>query len=254
MIDTPWTRDGDHHRWTVPEGWGQGRAVFGGLVAGAAARLSQSFVERPLRTIQTQFLAPVRHGVLEAEFEELRRGKSATITRATLRQDDRISSLFVFTHIEPRPDSIRVPFPDAPEWKPPEQVMQMPYIAGVTPEFTQHYDFRFAEGSMPFTGGTRAHFNGYIRAKEDAGVEVADTLGLVDAWPCPTLTILSRPVAASTVTWTLHLFDPPSPTAFNRYAFRTELAASGFSTSVGRMWNAEGQPVAYSEQTVAVFD
>ena len=78
------------------------------------------------------------------------------------------------------------------------------------------------------------------------------TLGLLDSWPCPTLSILEQPAFASSVTWTAHLVAPPAP-GFHAFTYDTVVAAGGFSTAVGRMWGPDGQFVAYTEQTVAVF-
>jgi acyl-CoA thioesterase len=62
----------------VPEGWTQGRALFGGLLAALMFRALEQQVGRdvPLRSLTMSFVAPATQGPLHCEAEILRRGKS----------------------------------------------------------------------------------------------------------------------------------------------------------------------------------
>jgi acyl-CoA thioesterase len=237
----------------VPETWGQGRAVFGGLVAALAHALGARLApDRVLRTVHVQFLAPLAPGPARGEATRLREGRTTAVVDVVLHQNDRPAARVALTFVTPQPEATSVPGPAAPDWPAPEDSQALPYLPGITPEFTQHVDFRWATGGMPFQGAEHAAFGGYVRFTDGGGPSVERTLGLLDAWPCPTLSILTGPAPASSVTWTAHLVAPPQA-GFHAFAYETVVADGGFSTAVGRMWGPDGRFVAYTEQTVAVF-
>lgn len=250
--------DGDA-TWEVPESWAQGRSLFGGLtVAAGAARgrlaLASKSSGRRLRTVQAQLLGPVTPGVLEGRAQVLREGKTTTFVAVELEQEGSVRAALSLIYIEPREGAMSVPGPAAPAWDAPERFASLPFLPGVTPEFTKHLDFRFAEGTIPFQGGSEASFGGYIRFREAPPELLAEhQLALLDAWPCPTLSLLDRPAFASTVTWTAHLFAPSAP-GFHRFTYETVAAESGFSTCTGQLFDSTGRLVGLSEQLVVVFD
>ncbi|MEL6195472.1 MAG: thioesterase family protein [Myxococcota bacterium] len=250
-----WRPDGEGFVWTVPPGWGQGRAVFGGLLAAGAYALVRSKNERSIRTIQGQFLAPAVAGPIRAQLATLREGKTASVFQLDLVQGDQLKTRFLFTSVSPRPGSIKVEPPAAEAWNAPETYPELPYIEGLTPEFTQHLEYRFAEGGIPFQGAQAAAFGGYVRFRGDDDVLSSHerTVALLDAWPCPTLSVLTKPAAASTMTWSIHLLAPPAG-GFHAFTYKTVAAQSGFSTAVGMLRQQDGTLAAYSEQTVVVFD
>src|SRR5690554_6594247 len=65
---------------SVPEGWTQGRALFGGLVAALMYRALELKLGAiaPLRSATINFVAPATSGDLQCEAEILRQGKSVT--------------------------------------------------------------------------------------------------------------------------------------------------------------------------------
>ncbi|MEM9113812.1 MAG: thioesterase family protein [Myxococcota bacterium] len=241
------------HEWTVPDGWGQGRACFGGLVVASMFSLSKQVCSRPLRTIQANFLAPVRPGSALADLTVLRDGRSTTVTEVRLRQEDRVAATAILTFVEPRTHSRSVEGEAAPSWSEPDPKRLMPYIEGLTPEFTQHFEYHFAEGGFPYSGQKEAHIGGFIRFRDREETDTEAQIALLDAWPCPTITVLDGFAPSSTVTWTIHLLEAITP-GYARFRYRSVHARDGFSTSVGTMWRSDGRMVAYSEQTVAVFD
>lgn len=250
-----WRPKDDGFVWTIPSGWGQGRAVFGGLLVAGAYALVRSQSERSVRTIQCQFLAPAVAGPIRAQLTTMREGKTASVSQVDLVQDDQLKTRFLFTSVSPRPGSIKVEPPVGKAWNAPETYPELPYIEGLTPEFTQHLEYRFAEGGIPFQGSKAAAFGGYVRFRgdEDTVSSHERTIALLDAWPCPTLSVLTKPAAASTMTWSIHLLALPAG-GFHAFTYETVTAASGFSTAVGLLRQQDGTLAAYSEQTVAVFD
>lgn len=257
-MDTPyhpeWQRQsGGDYTWEVPDGWGQGRAFFGGLVASSTLALSRYATARPLRTLQLNFLAPVRPGSLQAELAVLRDGRSTTVTEVRLRQREQLAATATLTFIQPRPESRAVKGEPAPDWGPPEDHVAMPYIEGLVPDFTRHLEYRITEGGFPYSGQETPLIGGYVRLREDEDTSPELQLALLDAWPCPTITLLDGFAPSSSVTWSAHLLEPLLP-GWARFRYRSLHAKDGFSTSVGTMWRSDGRLAAYSEQSIAVFD
>lgn len=250
-----WQRsaDDDDLHCEVPERWTQGRSLFGGLSAAAAAAAASSLTARPLRTMQAQLLGPISPGPMRARSRLLREGKTTTFVQTELHQEDKLRATFSFIFVQPRTQSKHIPGPVSPGWGAPEEADAMPYLPGLTPEFTQHLEFRFAHGAMPFQGGEVAEFGGFVRFRESAQTSVLHQIALMDAWPCPTLSVLQKPVFASTVTWSAHFLAPSAP-GFHQFHYKTTAADGGFSTATGHMWDSKGTYVGFSEQTVVVFD
>jgi acyl-CoA thioesterase len=69
-------------RWgaDLPADWSQGRTTFGGLVGALAARVAALVVgaDRPLRTLDVAFVAPLPPGPVEVSVEVLTSGKAVT--------------------------------------------------------------------------------------------------------------------------------------------------------------------------------
>lgn len=237
---------------TMPEGWGQGRASFGGLVVASAAALAGRYRgDRTLRTVQAQLVAPVAPGPLEATLVRLREGRTTLLFDCTLTQAGAVVARILLTFVRLQPDATVVSGPSAPDWPDPDGLLPMPYIEGMSPAFTRHVDIRLTEGTFPFMGGNDARFGGYVRFG-DARPSPELALAMLDAFWCPTLSILDRPVPASTATWTAHLLAQPGEGP-HRFACETVVAAGGFTTEVGRLWRPDGELVAWSEQTAVVF-
>ncbi|MFT5353565.1 MAG: acyl-CoA thioesterase [Polyangiales bacterium] len=249
-----WTQDKDRFHFDVPEGWRQGRSVFGGLTVALGAALGARLSSRRLRTVQAQLLGPVSAGRLTGTARVLREGKTTTFVHVELSQESSLRAQVSLVFIQGRERSIRIEGPVAPEWAEPTTLPKMPYIAGITPEFTDKADFYFAEGTLPFQGGPDARLGGYIRFKDTAGASPAELqLMLLDAWPCPSILRLSAPAFASTVTWTAHLLGDSAP-GFHRFRDETLAGNDGFSTTLGHMWDSKGKHVAVTEQTAVIFD
>lgn len=239
---------------TIPGGWAQGRSIFGGLSVAVGAALGARLCSRRLRTVQAQLIGPIVAGTLSASARVLREGKTTTFVQVELFQDETIRAQLSLLFIEAREGSIIIEGPSAPEWAPPETLPKMPFIPGITPEFTDQADFYFAEGTLPFQGGPDARLGGYVRFKDNAGAAPAELqLMALDAWPCPSILRLSAPAFASTVTWTAHLLGDSAP-GFHRFRYETLAGNSGFSTTLGHMWDSEGKHVAVTEQTAVLFD
>lgn len=250
-----WTEADEGWQITLPEGWGQGRTVFGGMTAAVAASLASRLLGDGwvIRTVNVQFMRPTAPGVVRGRFQINRAGKGTTFAEVRLSQGGETTLVAQLVCVRPRARGVRVEAPPFRGGPPVDDLPDLPYLPGVTPEFTQHVKLRWADGTYPFSDGDEASITGYCRMKAPCG-DVEGILGLLDVWPCPSLSVLAQPTAASTVMWTAHLIDvPPASEAWFGYEYDTEVGRHGLHTAVGRLFSPDGRLVAWSEQLVMVF-
>lgn len=241
----------------VPEAWSQGRTAFGGLGAAFGVRAIESLVEcagLPLRTVDAAFIAPVPPGPVYVRAAVLRQGRNLTHAAAdvSLQPDGPPATRVhvVLGHL--RPSDARVVAP-APPVTPVQDCVAFPYIAGLTPDFTQNFEFRYATG-FPFSGGSEARVSGWCRFRTPERGAAA-LVALVDAWPGTILTMLSTPAPASTVRWSVHVPDDEPFVGDEWFWYTSEVASAegGYSTMTAQLWR-DGRLVSWSEQLLAVFD
>lgn len=243
----------------MPEGWGQGRAVFGGLVAAVMMRA----VERRrrdgerVRSILLNFIAPVQPGELDISITCLRQGKSVSFYKVEAGQDGNIAVIMQVTLGLARDEQLQMQALRPHNLTSPESAIVLPYLPGVTPEFTRHFDYRWAEGPMPYTSSGEAHIGGWIRFRQSpVAVMPAYLLMLSDAWPPACLSLLSAPTAASSMSWSMDF--PQQTTALPgaewlRYQSRLDYAEEGFASVDDALYAPDGQLLMRSRQVVAVF-
>lgn len=250
---------GDRASAEIPAGWGQGRTAFGGLVAAVALRaLRQRVPEgRRLRGLQVAFVAPVQPGGVEIRLRELRHGGSASQLRAEVAQDGETACAVLASFGADRESRLAIPGPPRPETPPPESLPALPRAAGVVPEFTRHFEHRFATPTLPYTGTGDGTLRGWCRlrgAPEPAGPE--HLAALVDCWPAPIVAVLTEPAPVSSLVWALELVDPdPEAPADGWWLFdgATDAAAHGYAHWRAALWDPSGRLAALSRQTAAVY-
>jgi acyl-CoA thioesterase len=243
----------------IPAGWTQGRANFGGLVA---ALMYASIAvpikdDRVLRSATISFVGPVTTGAATITAELLRHGKSVTQAQARLVQNGEVVAVMLASFGAPRPSSLNVEAPAAPAFKSPDAAKALPYLPGLSPEFSQHFDYRWAHGDFPFTGSSLPELGGWMRLKGMRGpVDMMDLFLLVDAWPPALLPLLKAPAMVSSLTWTMEpLYLPARKTVRDWWQYQavTDYAREGYGNCLARLWDDEGHLVAISRQTVAAF-
>ncbi len=252
-----WTETDGAFHFDMPTDWMQGRSVFGGLSAAALVALAHRSVspERVLRTISIQLLRPTVPGPLTGSARVVREGRSTSFLEGALAQAGADTARASMVFAAPRQSASRVvgtvPFATEQDV---ETLPELPYLPGVTPEFAKHIALRWASGGPPFSGMAEARFDGYCRFRGAAG-DVEGVLGLLDMWPCPSLSVLTSPSFASTVTWTAHVFAvPASFEQWFSFSYETVAGSDGLHTAVGRLHSADGTLVGFTEQLVALFD
>ena len=244
---------------TIPTGWTQGRALFGGLVAALMYRALEQQLTAPvaLRSATINFVAPATSGDMQCQVEILRQGKSVTQGLCRAVQNGQVVAVLLASFGAPRESVIAIDECPPPTFKAPDDAMALPFIPGITPEFIQHYDFRWAHGGLPFSGSERADIGGWVRERgARAQVDIADLLALVDSWPPAVLPMLKQPAPGSSMTWTVE-FMPGAASGSGQqwwqYLAETEFAAEGYVHTRARLWNQQGKLIALSRQTVTLF-
>jgi acyl-CoA thioesterase len=247
----------------IPEGWGQGRATFGGLIAGLmfsrlVSSLGEAHQDRVLRSATISFISAVTAGRVEFSTEIFRSGKSVTQAAVRLMQNGEVTAILLASFGSARESRIVVGSqPKAPDYKKPEDLTVFPYIAGVMPEFFQQTNLCLAQGGMPFSGSGKPDFGGWMRWKDSfPQMTIAHLLALIDAWPPSVFPLFDKPSAASTLCWTVeflaHSFHQSSDSWW-QYQVVTDAAESGYVHAGAHIWDDEGNLVAISRQTTTIF-
>lgn len=246
----------------VEEGWGQGRATYGGLVAGLMysalrARLPTEG-SPPLRSLTVNFVAPVAPGEATADATILRAGSSATQGMVTLRQGERVVAVLLGAFGADR-ESAAVVEPTAvrmPDLPAPETIDPFPHIAGATPDFFKHVELRLADGGFPYSGSDTSHMTGWMRFRRaPTEFDARHFVAIADAWPPAVIQMFSQPAPSSSLTWTLELLDDvtAAPDTHWAYAVHTDQSKHGYAHTHATIWHPDGRLVAISRQTVSVF-
>ena len=247
---------------TIPAEWAQGRATFGGLVAALQyeALRAQVPADRPLRSLAVTFVGPVTPDVPASyQVEVLREGKAVSQMLGRAVQNGEVVALMQGSFGASRQSVIDVAALPAPAMKPVEECQELPYIAGVTPEFTRFLAMRWGLGGMPFSGNTSREMGGWVRLRSDVSydrVNEAHLLALVDAWPPIPLSHLKTPTPGSSLTWTIEFMQPvPKLTTHDWCLYRAEIehARDGYGHIAAGLWSPTGELLALSRQTVTVF-
>lgn len=247
----------------VPEGWGQGRATYGGLVAALAYRAARRCAgeARTPRAVLASFVGPVAPGRVDLAVELLRAGRAASQYLVRVIQDDDTRAVVQIVFGNARESSVDLTGPPHPTAPAPGERAPFPFIPGVTPEFTQHFDYRWTTDGIPFSGTDTSALAGWCRFREPEpkldAVELA--LALTDAWPVSVLSMLKQVAPASTLTWNLELVAPPheaapaDPNGWWYYDAHADAARDGYVQAGARLWTPEGDLAVVSRQLVALF-
>ncbi|MEM7158055.1 MAG: thioesterase family protein [Myxococcota bacterium] len=246
-------------RGEVPTSWMQGRTSYGGVVAAIGLRGLRAVLEQPRvpRTVHASFIGPVGPGPAELRPQVLRSGRYLTHGRAEIWQGEQMRAQVTATFADDRPSSLQVPATEPGPVPEPETLVDMPYVEGLTPAFTQHVAMRWADGGMPFSGGKDPRISGWCRHRTDPGSSYEAVLGLLDTWPAPVLPLLRAPAPSSSVSWTTTFLSVPEsfdPEGWWRYDSETTMAAHGYAAMRASLRAPDGRLAAVGEQLVAVFD
>ncbi len=258
-------QEGARVRFTVTPDWLQGRTTFGGLLSLLAVQAMRDVCGSnwPLRALQTNFVGPVTAGTFHADITLLRQGKNIRQVQCRVTQDDaegqeQVGGVLLGVFGTGRDSALPTLMPQQPAVsKPVEEAMLLPFIPGLTPDFTQHLEFRFGEGGLPFSGSADWFSRTYVRLRQAQGVD-AELMAvlLADAGPTPALSRLQAPAPASSVSWALELRPVDDDVAHDgiwRMDKDALAVGEGYVNERTSLWTPSGQLAALGYQVVAVY-
>ena len=251
----------------LPDDWAQGRAGFGGILAGMliAAMRREIPIERALQSMSCTFVGPVMMDEpFSIQTQLLRSGKNAVQMQAQIVQNEAIQTVGIASFGLPRESAAQMTALPVIESVRPDELPSMPFISNIIPNFVQHFDMRWVFGGLPFFGEGTREMGGWWRYKDFAGemdsthaiLSEAHYVTVLDAWPPAILPLIKKPAPASSMTWFAQ-FVQPLPLFQNDWMlYRAEIAhaANGYGQTQAHIWNASGELLTISSQTVAVFD
>ena len=251
-------------RFHVTPDWQQGRTLFGGLLSALVVQAMRDAcgADWPLRALQTNFVGPVTPGAFDVEVTLLRQGKNIRQVQARVLQADaagieQTGGVMLGVFGAGRESGLPELRPaHEPASKDIDSAFKWPYVPNMTPAFTQHLEFRQAEGGLPFTGADEWHSRVYTRLHVGDGVDSElQAVMLADAGPTPALARLRGFSPASSVSWALELrpVTMSDATGFWRMDKEALAAGEGYVNEKTTLWTPDGQMAALGYQVVAVY-
>lgn len=246
-------------RFTVHDGWQQGRGAWGGLLIGAMVRAAVVAVDdaaRLVRSVTAELLGPVLVGDARLKIEKLRQGAGVSAVRVRLVQanEELCQCVVVFGKDRPgTPAWNSLPRPEMPGWAAVDvATMAMP----MAPSFSQHFQFRVT-GPLPFCAGPEPVTQGFIQAQEpSAVVDAAVVAAYADCyWPAAFATF-DAPRPAATITFALEICCNLDDVSGLLPWFHTATSGSshgGYAVEHRQLWTTEGVLVAQNQQLFALI-
>lgn len=245
----------------IDSSWAQGTTTFGGLSAALLFAHLEPLTEadETLRSLSVNFCGPLR---TEQDFHltanSLRQGKSIHHLHAHIdQQGERITELTA-CFAKSKTSSIAVPTSEA-TLGPIGEGKLLPYIKGLTPEFTRHIDFAYCAGNLPFTNSKENCLHGWMRFKQEAGLlTTAHLIALIDAWPPTVIQKLKTPAPCATVSWSLEVLPAFAQAQLDAqswlwYQADIAQASEGYGNTQARIYSSDGKLLALSHQLVVAY-
>lgn len=242
---------------TVPEGFGQGKATFGGLVVGACVRAMQARVGdegRTLRSLSAQLIGAPRPGAALLRVRLLRASGTVSTLCADLEQGGVVMTHVVGVFASDRPVPLSwqsLTPPVAPPWREVEPLEPNAFM----PEFTQHFEFRNV-GAVPYSSDPGPSV-GYARPAVRCQVRDGAWLScLTDVWwlACMSRFDAPRPAATLTLNAELHAtldgLDPEAPVL---HRGESHVLRHGYSQETRELWGVDGRLLVTATELVTVI-
>lgn len=245
--------DGGAFAIEAPDGWTQGRTLYGGMTAALCAQAAlRRFGELPpLRSAQFAFTGAAA-GRLRFEPQMVRQGRSSAFVAVDGSAEGGPVARAMFAYGAERQSQVAhdtAPAPDAPR---PEDCP--PFFEAPRGGFFQNFEMRLAAGKRPLSGGEAPRFSVWARHLDDAGVDpIVSLLAMADSLPPAAMVVFPAPAPISTVTWSLDILQPVEAGEWRLLSSDSEQAADGYSLQAMSLWSAEGRRLAVGRQTVAIF-
>ncbi|HCS28472.1 MAG TPA: acyl-CoA thioesterase II [Spongiibacteraceae bacterium] len=243
----------------IDASWLQGRTAFGGLSTSLVfqAMLQQVESDRIPRTLSVSFVGPATAGQHRVVTRVLREGGSVTHMQGELLCNGEVAVAVNAAFGKARTSSIALPGPVLPSVKAPADCRALPYIEGITPEFTKHFDMRFAYGAPPFSAAESADFGMWVKFREPQPLGMSHLVALGDVPPMPGLNMIKPPGIGSSLSWYVEFpADIPTPKddEFIYFDYRCQAAGAGYYNNIATLWTESGRPLMFGRQVATVFE
>jgi acyl-CoA thioesterase len=237
----------------APEGWTQGRTLYGGMTAALCAEAGRrAFPELPpLRSAQFAFTGAAS-GRLRFAPSLIRQGRSSAFVAVDGVSEGGQVVRALFAHGAARES--RVAHDSATGPAAPKPADCAPFFEGPRGGFFQNFEMRLAAGARPFSPDAEPGFAVWVRHLDDAGVDPAvSLLALADSLPPAAMVAFPTPAPISTVTWSVDVAQPITPGEWRLLTSASEQASGGYSLQAMCLWAEDGRRLAVGRQTVAIF-
>jgi hypothetical protein len=191
---------------------------------------------------------------VRARAHVLRSGKSATHVEARIVDGDKTLALMVGVFGLPRTSTVALR-PRQPVVAP-SKAIELPFVPGVAPNFTQHFKARWIVGGPPWTGTEHPESVIELAMRDRGNATESHVLAMADFIPPIALSYLTTPVAAASLTWMLEpLLEDVSSLPLEGWRLDAQMTAAhgGYVNQSLVLWGPGGVPVALGRQTMVVF-
>lgn len=244
---------------TVPGGWSQGRALYGGLVGALAAEAMVRRLEspRPLRSLMGNFVAPAPSGDLTLDASVLRAGRAVVQTRGDLVSPDGQVCFTSSAAFGDDRSGLVVPSTLPFRARPRDSVPPMTSGLRPLPGFLSNFETHWTGGGVPMSGSGDRETGMWVRHKCDMNAfPIAKIVAIADMPPPVILCHYTEPVMASSLSWSLEFVVPPESVETDWFYldFTLEAAANGYSQQSGAIFDETGTLIALSRQCMVYFE
>ncbi|WP_262692329.1 thioesterase family protein [Kordiimonas aestuarii] len=243
---------------TLTQGWTQGRATFGGLVAALLARGMMTSLDevKTLRSLMVSFVGPAPVGAVGVRSEVLREGRNVTQATARLLDGDKVCAQAMAAFGSDRDTkAVRV----NPEFKPEprDSVPPMDSSVRLLPAFLKHFDVHWTGGGIPASNQQSRRLGKWVRHNSDVSAFPTEALiAIADIPPPVMMSHYNRPVMASSLSWSLEFLVAPETVKPGWFYldYTLEAAANGYSQQSGRVFSEDGELLTLSRQCMVYFE
>jgi acyl-CoA thioesterase len=248
------------YRTEVDASWVQGRGVYGGIAAAILVRALEAEASKGQRVVRitTSFCAPLAAGPCRVEVDVVRAGRNVATMRASVWNEGASTpaTTCLATLARPRePSALSYRGLVMPEVPPPEALEDGPSELYV-PVFAEHFALRQCVGPRSFSGGETACVGGWCRLREDAPVDTALVVAILDAWPPAAVGRASTWGAVASLEMTVHVLEPlprSAPDPWLYYEARSDHAEHGLADERAVLFDRTGTAIATAQQLVALL-
>lgn len=241
----------------APEGWRQGRTLYGGITGALCAAAAQRTHPDlpPLRSAQMALVGPAA-GRIRFESAIVRQGRSSTVVEVAAEGEAGPAARAIFTYAAARDSAVAHDTASAPGVPSPQDCPEYFPKGGFAPGFSGNFEARLAAGARPLTAGAAPDLTIWVRHRHDAGDDATlALLALADVPPPAAMITFPQPAPISTATWSLDLFQPltGAPGDWRLLRSVSEQASDGYSLQAMAVWDVDGRRIAAARQLVAIF-